>query len=117
MSLLQKLREEANREADPEIRARRLAKIAEVERSISDFEKQHAKLTKELAELQRGRRSFFSWTEFALGLGVVAVMAVAFYFELSAMATIVLMGIVALLMTGVLMLRATPRTKKIEKQV
>lgn len=116
MSILQKLREEANREPDPEIRAHRLTKIAEVERSISDFDKQHAKLTKELAQLQSGRRSFFSWTEFALGLGVVAVMTGAFYFELSAVATIVLMGTVALLMTGALMLRARLRIKKIEKQ-
>jgi Flp pilus assembly protein TadB len=115
MSLPKELREEANREPDPEIRRQRLAKIDEIESGVLDFDKRHAAVKADLADLQSGRKRFFSWIEFTFGLGVVAVLVGSFYFELSSGATIVVVGVVVLSVAGIRFLRIKRRLKKLDK--
>jgi len=89
MSRRSELREEANREPDPEIRRQR--------------------------DLKAGRRRFFSWTEFVLGLGVVAALVGCFYYELSSGMTMVVVGVVALVIAGIQFRRVKARLRNLEK--
>src|SRR5438309_80186 len=50
MSLLDKLRKDATRESDPEIRRQRLAKIDDVESDVRDFDERLAGIKATLAE-------------------------------------------------------------------
>jgi hypothetical protein len=108
MSLLKELREETNRESDPEIRRQRLAKIDELESDVKDLYKRQAALKADLADLQSGRQRFFSWTGFTFGLGVVAALLGSFYFDLSPGATMLVVGVVALSIAGLFLLRIKP---------
>ena len=115
MSRLKELREEANREPDPEVRRQRIAKVDEIEAAVQDANKRLAAVKANLANLQSGRRRFFSWTEFILGLGVVGALVGSFYFELSSEATMIVVAAVALAITGVLLLRIRRRLKNLDK--
>lgn len=115
MSLLKELREQANRESDPKVRRQRLAKIDEMESTVRDLEKRDAALKAELADLQSGRRRFFSWTEFVFGLGVVAVFAGAVYYQSWQGIAAIVVGIGLLVIAPIRLLRVKRRLKNLDK--
>jgi len=115
MSRLKELRDEANREPDPEVRRQRIAKLDEIEAGLHDADKRLAAVKANLAELQSGRRRFFSWTEFIMGLGVVGALVGSFYYELSSGATMIVVAIVTLAIAGIFMLRIKRRLGDVDK--
>jgi len=115
MSRRSELREEANRESDPEIRRRRIAELDQFESQLQDADKRLAQVKADLADLKTGRKRFFSWTEFVLGLGVVAALVGSFYYELSPGTTMVVVGVVALVIAGIQFLRVKARLRNLDK--
>jgi Flp pilus assembly protein TadB len=114
MSRLKTLREDANREPDPEVRRRRIAALDKVEAEILDADKRLAAADPNLADFQSGRKRFFSWTEFVLGLGVVGALVGSFYYELSTVATTIVVVAVAFVIIGILLLRVKRRLKNLD---
>ena len=100
MSRLKAMREEANRESDPEVR---------------DADKRLAAVNAKLADLQSGRQPFFSWIEFVVGLGVVGALVGSIYFGLSSAATVVVVIIVVALIGGIVLLRIKRRVKNLDR--
>jgi hypothetical protein len=115
MSHLKERREAANREPDPEVRRQRIAELDKLEADIRDADKRLAAVKARLADSQSGRKRFFSWTEFVLGLGVVGALAVSFYYELSSGVTMILVAIVALVIAGALLLRIWLKLKNVDR--
>jgi Flp pilus assembly protein TadB len=115
MSRLKALREEANREPDPEVRRQRIADLDKIEAELTDANKRLAAVNANLADLQSGRKRFFSWTEFVLGLGVVGALVGSFYYELSSWATITVVVMVVFVITGIFLLRVKRRLKNVGK--
>lgn len=116
MSLLDKLRKDATRESDPEIRRQRLAKIDEIESGVQDFDKRLAAAKAKLAQSgSADRKSFFSRIEFIYGLGAAAALIVSFYFQLSPAAWIIVLGAVFFAMVGVHLLIIRSRVKKLDR--
>ena len=115
MTRFKERRDDANREPDPEIRRQRIAELDKLEKDIRDADKRLAAVKAHLADSQSGRKRFFSWTDFLLGLGVVGALAVSFYYELSPGATMVLVAIAALVIAGVLLLRIKLKLKDVDK--
>src|SRR5262245_60780853 len=97
MSLLDKLRADANREIDPDIRRQRLAKIAEIESAVQALDRRALALKANLAESRSpGGKRFFSWVHFTYGLAVASALVGWFYFHLAPVALlIVLCGFVS----------------------
>ena len=100
MSRLKAMREEANRESDPEVR---------------DADKRLAAVNAKLADLQSGRQPFFSWIEFVVGLGVVGALVGSFYIGLSSAATVVVVIIVVAVIGGIVLLRIKRRLKNLDR--
>lgn len=115
MSRLKALREEANRESDPEIRRRRIAELDKMEAEIRDADKRLAAVNAKLADLQSGRTPFFSWIEFVVGLGVVGALVGSFYFRLSSLATVIVVIIVVAVISGIVLLRIKRRLKNVDR--
>jgi Flp pilus assembly protein TadB len=116
MSLLDKLRKDAARDSDPEVRRQRVAKLNEVEAEVQDFHKRLAAVNAKLAEsVSAGRRSFFSWIEFIYGLGAVAALVASFYFELPPAAWIIILCTVIFAMVGVHVFIVRSRVKKLDR--
>ena len=114
MSLLDKLRADANRESDPEIRRQRLAKIAEIQSAVQDFDRRLARTKADLAGSRSdGRRRFFSWIQFTYGLGVAAALVAWFYFELPPAALLMVLVGFILAVFGVHLLITRSRVKKL----
>jgi hypothetical protein len=115
MSRLKALREEANREPDPEVRRQRLADLDKIEAEIGDADKRLAAVNAKLADLQSGRKPFFSWIEFVVGLGVVGALVGSFYFRLSSAATVIVVVIVVVAISGIVLLRIKRRLKNVDR--
>jgi hypothetical protein len=115
MSRLKTLREEANRELDPEVRKQRIANLDKIEAEIRDADKRLAAVKADLADLQSGRKRFFSWTEFVLGLGVVGALVGSVYYELSRGATIIVVVVVTFVIAGIFLLRVKRRLRNVNK--
>jgi Flp pilus assembly protein TadB len=113
MSRLKALREEANREPDPELRRQRIAALDKIEAEIRAADKRLAAVNTHLADLQSGREPFFSWTEFVVGLGAVGALVASFYFGLSSAATVLVVVIVVVVISGIVLLRVKRRLKNV----
>jgi Flp pilus assembly protein TadB len=114
MSLLDKLRADANRESDPEIRRQRLAKIAEIQSAVQDFDRRLAAVKADPAEPRSaGRGRFFPWIRFTYGLGVVAALVGWFYLELPPAASAIALAGFVFAMFGVHLLIIKSRVKKL----
>jgi len=115
MSRLKALREEANRESDPEIRRRRIAELDKIEAEIGGADKRLAAVNANLADLQSGRKPFFSRIEFIGGLGVVGALVGSFYFGLPSAATVIVVVIVVVVISGIVLLRIKRRLKNVDR--
>jgi hypothetical protein len=116
MSLLDKLRQDANRETNPQIRARLLAKIAEIESGAQDISRRLHAVKANRAEPRAGARGrFFSWSQFVYGLGAVAALIGSFYYELAPVASIILLGAVILAIAGVHLIVIRSRLRKLDR--
>jgi len=116
MSILDKLRKDAGRESDPEIRRQRLAKLDEIEADVRDFNKRSAAADAKLAESgNAGRQEFFSWIGFVYGLGAAAALVASFYFELPPAAWIIGLCAVIFAMGGVHVWIVRRRIKKLDR--
>jgi Flp pilus assembly protein TadB len=115
MSRLKAMREEANRESDPEIRRRRIAELDKIEAEVRDADKRLAAVNAKLADLQSGRQPFFSWIEFVGGLGVVGALVGSLYFRLSSLATVIVVIIVVAVIAGIVLLRIKRRLKNLDR--
>jgi hypothetical protein len=113
MSRLKALREEANRELDPEARRQRLAELDRMEAEIRDADKRLAAVNAKLADLQSGKKPFFSWIEFVVGLGVVGALVGSFYFGLPSTATVIGVLVVVVAISGIILLRIKRRFKNL----
>jgi hypothetical protein len=115
MSLLDQLREQADREPDPEVRRERLAKLAEIEAGMREVDRRLTDARARLAEVERARKWFFTWTALLIGIAVAAVLVGSFYLGLPSTATLVIVCLVALAVAGVQLFRLKRRLGNVQK--
>ena len=114
--LLDKLRKDATRESDPELRRQRLAKVDEIESAVHDVDKRLAAVKETLTESgSAGGKRFFSWIQFIYGLGAVAALVVSLHFQLSPAAWIIVLCAVIFGMFGIHLLIIKSRVKRLER--
>ena len=114
MSTLDKLREQANREPDPEKRRERLAKLAEIEAGMQEVDRRLANARARLVDVESARRWFFTRTALFIGIAVAAIVAGSSYLGLPSTATLVIVCLAALATAGIQLSRLKRRLRNLQ---
>lgn len=113
MSQIDNLREQANREPDPEKRRQRLAKLAEIEAGMQEVDRRLANARARLVEVESARKWFFTRTALLIGLAVLVVLAGSFALGLPSTATLVIVCLAALAVALVQLFRLKRRLRNL----
>jgi Flp pilus assembly protein TadB len=113
VSQLDNLREQANREPDPEKRRQRLAKLAEIEAGMQEVDRRLANARARLVEVESARKWFFTRTALLIGLAVLVVLAGSFSLGLPSTATLVIVCLAALAVALVQLFRLKRRLRNL----
>lgn len=114
MSAIDKLREQANREPDPEKRRDRLARLAEIEAGIQEVDRRLANARARLVAVENARKWFFTHTALLIGLAVTVILAGSSYLGLPSTATLVIVCLAALAVAGVQLLRLKRKLRNLQ---
>ena len=112
-SQLDKLREQANREPDPEKRRERLAKLAEIEAGMQEVDRRLADARARLVEVESARKWFFTRTALFIGLAVVVVLAGSSWLGLPSTARLLIVCLAALAVAVLQLFRLKRRLRKL----
>ncbi len=114
MSTIDKLREQANREPDPEKRRQRLAKLAEIEAGMREVDRRLADARTRLVAVESARKWFFTRTALFIGLAVLIILAGSFYLGLPSTATLVVVCLAALAVAVVQLFRLKRKLRNLQ---
>ncbi len=114
MSSIDKLREQASREPDPEKRRQRLAKLAEIEAGMQEVDRRLASARARLVGVEIARKWFFTRTALFIGLAVVVILAGSSYLGLPSTATLVIVCLAALAVAVVQLFRLKRRLRNLQ---